>query len=258
MSTLFPGLAGGAMSGAGIGMSVGGPVGAGVGAIVGGIAGALSGQNADKKRMAAKRATDAIPMTDPEEAAHLARVRRLEQHQAAGTDASSAYATRGVRNALGQTQANILRAGGGNAAANMQGLLSAQNSANNAVQGIGAAAGQRAAQTLGYEGGLIGNMAERRLRLGEFRRNQAIAESVNADQNVNNLLSAGLGLLPQMELSRRPQFASMTPRSNSPFSAWRNAPPTAVPMPQVDNYAMVPGSVQEPTSAWEPGQQLTL
>lgn len=228
------------MTGAGIGMSVGGPIGAGAGALFGGIAGALSGQSADRKRNAAQGAIDAIPMVDPEQAAHLSRVRRLEQHQRAGTDASSAFAARGVRNALGQTQANILRNAGGNAMTGIQGMLSAQNSANSAIQGIGAGAAARADQTLGYEGGLIGNMAQRRLQLGEFRRNMAIAESVNADQNINNLVTAGLGLLPQVELNRRPQFAPLVGRRSSFMSPY-----------QANNDALVtPGQSHETMHAY--------
>lgn len=202
----FTGLSGGALSGAAAGSAFG-PIGTGVGALIGGISGLMSGTENDKARKKAQNAAN-IPFEDPTQVAYLNRVRRQERQQRAATDPSSAFAAMNARDALAQTQSNLLRAGGASAT---QGALRAQNLTNNALMGIGATAGQRADNLLQYQGGLIDNMAQRRLDLQKDRRNFLQSEYVAGRQNLNNTLSQGIGLMPQIAASRLPRFNSGAP-----------------------------------------------
>lgn len=201
----WTGAAGGAMSGAGAG-SVFGPVGTGIGAGIGLISGLMSGMENDKARKKAQNAAN-IPFEDPAQVAYLNRVRRQERQQRAATDPSSAFAAMNARDALAQTQSNLLRAGGASAT---QGALRAQNLTNNAFMGIGAAAGQRADNLLQYQGGLIDNMAQRKLDLQKDIRNQLQREYVAGRQNLNNTFSQGLGMLPGIAANRMPRFNAGT------------------------------------------------
>lgn len=195
---------GGALSGAGAG-SMFGPIGTGVGAGIGLISGLMSGMENDKARKKAQGAAN-IPLEDPAQVAYLSRVRRQERQQRAATDPSSAFASMNARNTLGQTQANILRASGGNAAQGIQGMLNAQNNTNQAIMGIGATAGQRADNMLQFQGGLIDNIAQRRLDLQKENRNLLQSEYVAGRQNLNNTLSQGIGMVPGIAASRLPNF----------------------------------------------------
>lgn len=185
------------MTGAATGASVGGPWGALIGGVVGGVAGGIQGNQAKKAREKSDKLSD-IPMEDPGQRAYLNRVRQQERQQRAATDPSSAFAALNARNALGQTQQNVLRASGGNATQGISSMLAAQNNTNQAIMGIGATAGQRADSLLGLEGGLIDNIAARRKELMEYKRDRAYAEYVGMKQNLNNQMSQGLGTMPQI------------------------------------------------------------
>lgn len=258
----WTGALGGAASGAGAG-SMFGPIGTGVGAGIGLITGLMSGMENDKARKSAQNAAK-IPFEDPAQVAYLNRVRRQERQQRAATDPSSAFAAMNARDALAQTQSNLLRAGGASAT---QGALRAQNLTNNAFMGIGAAAGQRADQLLQYQGGLIDNMAQRRLDLQKDNRALLQSEYVAGRQNLNNTLSQGIGMLPGLAANRMPTFNTRgfgTPTAQPQGAMggnWRNMGTGGIIPPSptaVDTYAMVPDSLQSPTSAYDMGQQVTL
>ena len=235
---MAPSILGGAMTGAGTGFSVGGPWGAGVGAIVGGVAGAFSGANADQAGRAARTAANDIPLTDPAVTAHIERARRIEANQRAGTDATSAFSTNTVRNVLAQTQDNIRRAAGGNAATGISGALSAQNNANQSIAAIGADAGRRADALMGYQGGLITDQSRRKRELMEFTRNQAYAEYEARRQNISNTMQSGLGLLSQFQLTELPNFREASMFGGSRAGASWGAPAAVNPSPATGYNAM--------------------
>lgn len=248
------------MTGAGTGMSIAGPWGAALGSIAGGVAGYFSGQENNKAAARAKSAANAIPLVNPETVAQLSRERQLERAQRAGADQASAFGARNVNGVLGQTQANITRAVGGNPALALSGLLGAQSQADSAIQGLGANAGARADNSLAAQYGIIGDMERRKRDLQEFARNQAYSELIAGRQNINNTVSAGLGLLPGLNLDKLPNFRKAAESQNM-GGAWRTmgaggtTPAAPTPAPQ---YTMLPGSVQSPTSEYDMGQQVML
>lgn len=196
MSSALSGFAGGALTGAGTGMSIApGPWGLGVGALVGGIAGLISGQDNDAAMRKARNTQ--VPLVDPREQVFLARQEQRAKQQAAATDPSSVFAITNARNVLGQTQSNINR-NTTNPSQAISGILSAQDQTNRAVAQIGSNAGARANETEGLVGALVHNQAERERGLGEYKRDLAYSEWVNGKQNINNLLSQGLALAPQI------------------------------------------------------------
>jgi hypothetical protein len=246
-----------------------GPIGTGAGALIGGIAGYMSGVENDKARKAAQNAAK-IPFEDAAQAAYLGRVRRQERQQRAATDPSSAFAAMNARDALAQTQSNLLRAGGASAT---QGALRAQNLTNNAFMGIGATAGQRADHLLQYQGGLIDNMAQRRLDLQKDNRNQLQREYVAGRQNLYNTFSQGLGMMPGIAANKMPTFNTgasasgtpMTPSQGAIGGGWRTMgtggiiPQSPTPVTQYPLYDMVSGQYpQAPTSGYDMGQQVNI
>lgn len=187
-------------SGAATGFSIGGPWGAAAGGLLGAAIGASEGSGVGAARRRSQNASQISPV-DPVQNWYLNRLQQQERQMRAGTDATSAFASRNAMNVLGQTQANILRASGGNALSGINGLVRAQNATNNAMQGIGAQAAANANNLLMAQGGLIGDMSQRRLRLAEYNRNKLYSEWVNKQQNLNNASAGAIGTMPSLLMS---------------------------------------------------------
>lgn len=194
------GIGGGALEGASIG-SFAGPYGAAIGAVGGAIYGGIQGANANSTNRKATAAANAIPLVDPTQQAFLNGVQRRERQMRAATDPSSAFAALQAKNNLAQTDANIVRGAGGNSAALTTNLLRAQAQNNQVNAQIGANASNSANQLTGLEGGLVNDLASRRLKLQEFKRNQLYAQLVGQQQNLNDQLSGGIGLATQMRFN---------------------------------------------------------
>lgn len=199
------------------GTILGGPIGGAAGTLAAG----LIGQGvADKKQKAYNKAEGAIPMVDPTQQAYLARVRQQERAMRAGTDPSSAMAQRLAGNIAGQTQSNLLRAGGPGMANN---LLRSQAALGNQIGQIGANAATGADRLLSYQGGLIDNMANRVYQRQREIRNQALARYEQSRQDANNNIAASVGLLPQAQYGG--VFANAARREMRQLAA---QPPTAI------------------------------
>lgn len=196
MNSALPGFLGGALAGAGTGATIApGPWGLGAGAVIGGLAGLFSGQDTDAAGRAARNAQ--VPLVDPNEQVFLARQKQRAIQQAAATDPSSVFAITNARNVLAQTNANINR-NTTNPSQAISGALSAQDQTNKAIAQIGANAGARANETEGLVGALVHNQAQRERDLGEYKRDLRYSEWVNGRQNIDNLLTTGLELAPQI------------------------------------------------------------
>lgn len=186
------GVFGGAVSGAAAGAPLG-PWGMAAGGLIGGISGAIQGSNAKKLNSLYEQAEANVKTTDPMQMAFLQRLRQQERNYRAGTDASSAFAASQARNVAAQTQANLYRAGGVGAVNN---LLRSQAVGNQAMAQIGANASQGANQMLGLQGGIIDQITARNLQRQRELRNQAMERSVSARQNLQNMFSGALAMVP--------------------------------------------------------------
>lgn len=188
----------GAFGGAITGLSAGaplGPFGMAAGGAIGLASGLFQGQNAKRLEKQYQQAEANVQTTDPGQTAFLQRLRQQERNYRAGTDASSAFAAQQARNVGSTTQANLLRAGGPGAVSN---LLRAQAGTNNAMANIGAQASQGANQMLGLQGGIVDQIAQRNFMRQRERRNQAMERSVSARQNIQNMFSGALAMVPGM------------------------------------------------------------
>jgi hypothetical protein len=193
MGEIGTGIFGGAATGAGAGFAVGGPIGAGIGALIGGISGASSGKKVQQQKAEFDKLDSAIQAVDPEQLAFLQKLKDQEKYQRAGTDASSAFAMQNQRNALANTQANMLRGGG-----DMGQMLRAQQAANMGMAGVGAHAASSANQIMSMAGSLTNQIRDQKYKLDMQRRDQALANYTQGKQDLNNMLSAGLSVMPQL------------------------------------------------------------
>lgn len=183
------------MSGAVAGTSVLPGWGTAIGAGVGLLSGIFQGSRANKLQSQYDKAEAALQPVRPEEYAYLNRVRQQERAYRTATDPSSASALGQTRGVGSQTQTNLLRAGGPGAIGN---ILRAQAGTNQAVGAIGANAARQADSLMGMQGSLITNMSQRLYDRQRELRNQAMERSVSAQQNIQNMFSGALAMIPSM------------------------------------------------------------
>lgn len=182
------------MQGAGTGFTVGGPVGAVVGAGLGLIGGLLQGADARKKMAAYQKAENAINPIDPQQVALRNRLEQQERAYRAGTDPSSAFAMQAQRNAMAQTQNNLVRSGAGS----VSNLLRSQMAGNLGMAQVGAQAAARADQLIPLQGQITSALAERQYQRQQQLRAAALARAEQSRQDLFNTFAGGLAVLPQI------------------------------------------------------------
>lgn len=192
MGNIGTGVIGGALQGAGVG-SAAGPYGSLIGAVLGAGAGLMQGQAANRKRSEFEARDAAIPLNDPVQQGFLNRLAQQERQYRIGMDPNTALANRLTQQSGAQTQANLARAGGPGL---VQNLLSSQNVTNRGLAASAAQAAGMADNMLGMQGQLVNLMAQRRYDRQRYRRDLALMESAQQQQNINNQFSAGLSALP--------------------------------------------------------------
>lgn len=173
------------------GFALGGPTGGAIGSVLGGMV--QSGAGARQMRES-NRLDRQIPMDDPEQRGYLNRLARQERQYRAGTDPSTALANRLAQQSGAQTQANLARAGGPGL---VQNLLSSQNVTNRGLAQSAAQAAANADNMLGMQGQLVNMMANRRYDRMRYRRDLALMQGQQNQQNANNLMSGALSLAAQ-------------------------------------------------------------
>lgn len=190
------GIVGGALTGASSGAMFG-PIGAGIGAGIGALAGGLQAGAAKRQRLAAEAADKAVNPIDPVQQAMLNRIGGVERSLRAGTDPASGFAKQSQQNALVQTQANMVRGGIGN----VNNLLRSQNAANTGFAQIGAAAFQEANSLIPLQANIQNMITERVYERQQQKRADAYAKAAQGEQDLNNLLSGGIGTALQLGMS---------------------------------------------------------
>lgn len=174
------------------GMLIGGPAGAAVGSLAGGL---VQNAAAGKKMGEHDRLDNQIPLNDPVQQRFLGRLERQERHYRAGTDPNTALANRLAQQSGAQAQANLVRAGGPGV---VQNILSSQNVTNRGLAQSAADAAARADNMMGMQGQLTNMMAERRYDRQRYRRDLALMQGVQKQQDANNMMSSAVGMIPQI------------------------------------------------------------
>lgn len=244
------------------GFLLGGPAGAAVGAFAGGLA---QNSAANRKMGEWNQLDRAIPLNDPAQQSYLGRLERQERQYRAGADPSTALANRMAQQAGAQTQSNLVRSGGPGI---VQNLLSSQNVTQRNLAQAGALAAQGADRMLGMQGDLTNMMAQRRYDRQRYRRDLALMQGQQMRQDANNQMMSAVSMLPGIAgegykglLGKKPINPGSYGGGGGLGNAWRtqgtggNMP---APMTTPAQYAMLPGSVQAPTSAYDMGQQVNI
>ena len=173
------------------GYALGGPIGGAIGSFAGGLA---MNAAAGNKMKEFERRDKGIPMDDPEQRGYLNRLARQERMYRAGADPNTGLANRLAQQSGAQAQSNLVRAGG---PGTVQNLLSSQNITNRGLAANAAQAAGMADRMLGMQGELTNMMANRRYDRQRYRRDLALMQGQQYQQNANNLMSSGLGLAAQ-------------------------------------------------------------
>lgn len=136
-----------------------------------------------------------LPETDPNQIAMLNEVNRKRQQLEMGTGAEFENLRRNTAEAQAQTQANVLKAAGGNVGATIQGI-------NMAQQGAGAAYAQGSVPLVAKSGQyqmlakqMVDDIAKRKFEVQQWQKLQKMREAAEATQaGMQNLAPAALGL----------------------------------------------------------------
>jgi hypothetical protein len=96
-----------------------------------------------------------------------------------------------------QTQSNLVRSGGPGI---VQNLLSSQNVTQRNLAQAGALAAQGADRMLGMQGDLTNMMAQRRYDRQRYRRDLALMQGTQMQQDANNQMMSAIALLPQAKI----------------------------------------------------------
>lgn len=175
-----------------------------------------------------QRLDKALTPVSPEQYAQLARTRQLERSMRLGTDPTSAMARQGLAGSLAQTQANLVRAGGG--AGTVNALLRSQTGYGQGIGQVAAQAAQSANRMLAYQGGLIDNIQNAVYNLQMKRRNYAQALAAQQRQAATDSATAAIGafanaatMIPGMNKSVPTDTLKTTTATNPATVAEMNA-----------------------------------
>lgn len=172
--------------------SIWGPAGTAIGSFAGGL---VQNAAADSKKNEWNKLDSQIPLNDPQQQQFLSKVEGQERQYRMGADPNTSLANALARQAGGQTQTNLLRAGG---PGTVQNLLSSQNVTNRALASNAAQAAGMADNMLGAEGSLINLMAQRRYDRQRYRRDIAQHQAEQGQQDANNQMMASIGMIPTL------------------------------------------------------------
>lgn len=161
--------------------------------LVRGIAG---NQQAKKMRREYDAAERAIPMQDPAQVALLGETRRRMNSLRQGADSMTSYGMQQAREALVNTQKNIVNSGRGN----LSDLLKAQRNSDLGVSAITARGNQQADALMPMEGQLVGAMAQRAYDRQLSNANRLWSEYARKREDSNRQIMAGIGMLPNIAM----------------------------------------------------------
>lgn len=152
-----------------------------------------------------------VPLNDPEQMRLLSGIQQRQLAMEAGTSKMMGTRIRQAQSALAQTQANAARGAGGSAGTLMDVLTRAQRQTGEIINEGAAQEQQQALGLLGMQGGLVTDMAQRRLAHQKYLRDLYAARgagmmqdaAVNQTGALGALLSGGIGAASQLDIGRK-------------------------------------------------------
>lgn len=190
-----------------------------------GIAEGISGK---KKEKEAARLHAAIPREDPGVRSLLNDIQLRQKYAENGQSRMLAYKNRVAENAGAQTGVNMVRSAGTSPGSVQQGLLRSQANTQSSLMRAGAESEALAPQYMAMRGPLVSDMADRKLALDQYPRDQAAFTGAQKRQNAENLIWGSLGLMSHLA-------PTLTGGGGGGIGAPKTSPITAPPaldMPQ--------------------------
>lgn len=203
--------------------------------------GMADSNKAKKERSSAEAANRAISRQDPAIAAHLAEIKLKRQYAENGQSRLLALKRRMITNAGRQTQTNLLRGSGNAPGSAQQGLLRSQAMTQQGLSQAGVETEQQSLGLLNMQTPIINDMADRALSLDTYNRDSKMMQAAQTQQNSNNSISSGVGLIAGMG----------TPKSNAVSQPSPYAPTDQTSAIQ-QSVGPVPSSMA--TSQWGDGR----
>lgn len=184
-----------------------------------------SGKAAGAERQASDLAKG-VMAEDPGTRSYLNDIVARRNYAEAGATRMNSLKRRDIEQAGVQTGANLRRASGGSAGTTIDALLRSQNMTERNLAQAGAETEALAPQYLGMQAPLVSDMADRRLSLQTYGRDQAAARAARYRSDANQNLMASMGVLAGLDYSAQAPTDAMasapTAQPQGAFgSTWR-------------------------------------
>lgn len=160
--------------------------------------GIAEGIGAKKKEKEAARLHAAIPREDPRVLGLLNDIQLRQKYAENGQSRMLAYKNRTALNAGAQTGVNMVRSAGTSPGSVQQGLLRSEANTQSSLMRAGAETEALAPQFMAMRAPLVSDMADRKLALDQYPRDQAAFTGAQRRQNSNDLIWGSLGLMSHL------------------------------------------------------------
>lgn len=193
--------------------------------------GIAEGIGAKKKEKEAARLHAAIPREDPRVLGLLNDIQLRQKYAENGQSRMLAYKRRVAENAGAQTGVNIVRSAGTSPGGVQQGLLRSQANTQSSLMRAGAETEALAPQFMAMRSPIVSDLADRKLALDQYPRDQAAFTGAQRRQNSNDLIWGSLGLMSNLAPTLTGGGGVGAP--GAPKSGSFAPPPLATPQYQV-------------------------
>jgi hypothetical protein len=156
---------------------------------------------AGKQRKEAMRLHNAIPQEDPGVRSLLTEIGQRQKYAEFGQGAMLAAKRRMIGDSTNQADVNIAKSAGTSPGAAQQGILRNRRSAAGALAMAGAESENLGIGLLSMKAPLVQDIADRKLSMQTYARDLNSFEAATRQQNANNLIMGGMGVLSRLEPS---------------------------------------------------------
>lgn len=165
------------------------------------VKGMFDSSRANKLENKALEANKNIPRQDAGVLSLLGDIQQKRRYAESGATKMMALKRGMIQDTMGQTQANLLRASGGNGGTVIDSLLRSQNIGGRAMAQAAADTEQLAPQYMAMQAPLVTDMADRKLSLDTYDRDLAMANAAQARRDANDNIWGAVGLLASADWS---------------------------------------------------------
>lgn len=156
---------------------------------------------AGKQRKEAMRLHNAIPQEDPGVRSLLTEIAQRQKYAEFGQSAMLGAKRRMINDATEQGDVNLARSAGTSPGAAQQGILRSRVAGRGALAAAGAESENLGMGLLSMKAPLVSDIADRKLSLQTYLRDANSFQAETRQQNANNLIMGGLGVLSRLEPS---------------------------------------------------------